>query len=61
MTATSCGSHSQHLNIEIKKNGENPWFFFAIHASLDSTLRKELWSGLEKIKENCNGPLSSCY
>lgn len=58
MTITSYDSRSQHLTIEIKKkkNGEDPWLFFAIYASPDSTLRKELWSELEKIKENCNGP-----
>ncbi|XP_010687131.1 uncharacterized protein LOC104901277 [Beta vulgaris subsp. vulgaris] len=56
VSVTSYGSHSQHLTVEISKVGEDPWLFSAVYASPDSTLRKELWRELEKIKEDYAGP-----
>lgn len=56
VSITSYGSHSQHLTVEIRKVGEDPWLFSTVYASPDSTLRKELWRELEKIKECYSGP-----
>ena len=56
VTITSYGSHSQHITVEVRKVGEDPWLFSAVYASPDSTLRKELWKELEKIKDDYSGP-----
>lgn len=53
---TSYGFHSQHLSVEIRKNGDDPWLFSAVYASPDSILRKDLWRELENIKAQYNGP-----
>ncbi|XP_010666673.1 uncharacterized protein LOC104883809 [Beta vulgaris subsp. vulgaris] len=56
VSITSYGSHTQHLTVEIRKLGEDLWLFSAVYASPDSTLRKELWRELEKIKDSYFGP-----
>lgn len=56
VSVTSYGSHSQHLSVEIKKVGDDPWLFSAVYASPDSSLRKDLWRELENIKAHYNGP-----
>lgn len=33
ISVTSYGSHSQHLTLEVKKVGEDPWLFSAVYAS----------------------------
>ena len=56
ISVVTYGSHSQHLTVEIKKVGEDPWLFSAVYASPDSSLRRELWSELDNVKRNYNGP-----
>lgn len=56
VSLTSYSSHSQRLTIEIRKLGEEPWLFSAVYVSPDSTIRKALWSELERIKESYTGP-----
>ena len=53
---TSFGSHSQHITVEIKKVGEEPWLFSAVYASPDSSLRRDLWRELERVKQTYDGP-----
>lgn len=56
MTVSTYGSSSQHLTVEMKKVGEAPWLFSAIYASPDTSLRKELWDELERVKDAYSGP-----
>lgn len=56
ISVTSFGSHTQHLTVEIKKVGEDPWLFSAVYASPDSNLRRELWRELESVKQRYDGP-----
>lgn len=56
ISVTSFGSHTQHLTVEIKKVGEDPWLFSAVYASRDSNLRRELWRELESVKQRYDGP-----
>ena len=56
ISVTEFGSHSQHLTVEIKRVGEDPWVFSAVYASPDSTLRRELWLELENVKNAYDGP-----
>ena len=53
---TAYGSSSQHLTVEIKKTGDDPWLFSAVYASPDSNLKRDLWAELENIRRNYNGP-----
>ncbi|XP_021774612.1 uncharacterized protein LOC110738508 [Chenopodium quinoa] len=45
-------SHNQHLTVEIRKLGEDPWLFSAVYASPQSALKHQLWDALENIKHN---------
>ncbi|XP_048493087.1 uncharacterized protein LOC125493650 [Beta vulgaris subsp. vulgaris] len=56
VTVTPYDNHSQHLTVEIKRIGDDPWLFSAIYASPDSSLRHDLWRELEKIKHQYTGP-----
>ncbi|XP_048496402.1 uncharacterized protein LOC125495662 [Beta vulgaris subsp. vulgaris] len=56
VTVTPYDNHSQHLTVEIKRIGDDPWLFSAIYASPDSSLRHDLWRELEKIKNQYTGP-----
>lgn len=56
VSVTSWGSHSQHLTVEIRKHDDDPWLFSVVYASPDSTLRKELWTELERIKDSYGRP-----
>ncbi|KAL2894990.1 putative RNA-directed DNA polymerase from transposon X-element [Bienertia sinuspersici] len=56
VTVSTYGSSSQHLTVEIQKVGEAPWLFSAIYASPDTSLRKELWDELERVKDAYSGP-----
>lgn len=56
VTVTPYARHSQHLTVEIKKLGDDPWLFSAIYASPDSSLRRDLWRELENLKSSYRGP-----
>lgn len=56
ISVTSFGSHSQHITVEIKKLGEEPWLFSAVYASPDSSLRRDLWRELDNVKQSYDGP-----
>ena len=56
IAVTVYGSHSQHLTVEIKKVGDEPWLFSAVYASPDSSLRRDLWQELENVRRSYNGP-----
>lgn len=49
-------AYTQHITIEILKNGVEPWIFTALYAILDSTLRRQLWEALEDAKRRYPGP-----
>lgn len=49
-------SHTQHITVEISKQGEAPWIFLAIYASPGSSLKRELWEALEDARRRFNGP-----
>ncbi|XP_056695810.1 uncharacterized protein [Spinacia oleracea] len=56
VTVTLFDSHTQHLTVEIRRVGDEPWLFSAIYASPESSLRRELWSELENIRNRYSGP-----
>ena len=56
ITVPAYGSSSQHLTVEIKKIGDDPWLFSAVYASPESSLRKDLWDELEKVRRDYEGP-----
>ncbi|XP_021773265.1 uncharacterized protein LOC110737202 [Chenopodium quinoa] len=56
VNVTPYDSHTQHVTILIEKLGEAPWLFSAIYASPNSTLRRDIWVELEKIKGSFQGP-----
>ncbi|XP_021771780.1 uncharacterized protein LOC110735912 [Chenopodium quinoa] len=49
-------SHNQHLTVEIKKHGEDPWLFSTVYASPHSALKKQLRNALYHIKNIYSGP-----
>uniref|UniRef100_A0A803MGT1 Endonuclease/exonuclease/phosphatase domain-containing protein n=1 Tax=Chenopodium quinoa TaxID=63459 RepID=A0A803MGT1_CHEQI len=56
VSVTTFDSNTQHLTVEIRRVGDDPWLFSAIYASPDSNLRRQLWSELERIKDQFTGP-----
>ena len=56
ISVTAYGSNSQHLTVEIKKIGDEPWLFSAVYASPESNLRRALWDELDEIRRNYEGP-----
>ncbi|KAL2902408.1 hypothetical protein RDABS01_027490 [Bienertia sinuspersici] len=47
---------SQHITMEVVRNGEIPWYFTAIYANPDPIKRQDLWAHLKKFAENNNHP-----
>lgn len=56
VSVTPYDNNTQHLTVEVKKIGDDPWLFSAIYASPDSSQRKTLWRELEAIKSRYRGP-----
>lgn len=56
VTVRVLDAHTQHVTVEISKNGVSPWIFSVVYASPASTLRRDLWSALEEVKRNFDGP-----
>ncbi|XP_021835969.1 uncharacterized protein [Spinacia oleracea] len=46
--------HQQYISMEITRNGEAPWYFSAIYASLDPSRRQDLWRELEEFATRNN-------
>ncbi|XP_074290990.1 uncharacterized protein LOC141617724 [Silene latifolia] len=56
VTVTPIIHHSQHITVEISRNGEIPWYYTAIYASPDSVKKEELWRNLEEFARTHNRP-----
>ncbi|XP_074266599.1 uncharacterized protein LOC141589876 [Silene latifolia] len=56
VTVTPIAEHQQFITVEISRNGELPWFFSAVYASLDPANRRQLWVELENFARHNNRP-----
>jgi len=49
-------SHPQFVPMEVCRGGETPWFFTAVYASPNETLRQELWAKLSSFGCHYDSP-----
>ncbi|KAL2920798.1 putative RNA-directed DNA polymerase from transposon X-element [Bienertia sinuspersici] len=56
VTVTTISTNDQYINLEIKRQGEVPWYFSAIYASPDPSRRQELWRELQDFARTHNKP-----
>ncbi|XP_074318764.1 uncharacterized protein LOC141655591 [Silene latifolia] len=56
VTITPIIHHSQHVTVEISRNGEIPWYYSVIYASPVYAKKEELWRELEAFARTHDRP-----